>query len=197
MLFAVIATFPAWGAVKLGDLVGGGTGLFSTFSELLSLVPGHSGVFLRRGFYLMTLERCARDVCISFGTLVCHRQVRIGSQVYIGGRCTIGTCDIGDFALIGSNVDILSGNRQHSSSDPSLPRSVQKGTFQTIRIGRNTWLGNSTVIMADVGDDSIIGAGSVVVKPIPSHSVAVGNPAVVKHNIKSGVRTPHRTRLNI
>ncbi|MDR0871429.1 MAG: hypothetical protein LBN39_11620 [Planctomycetaceae bacterium] len=48
-----------------------------------------------------------------------------------------------------------------------------------ISIGENVWVGNDTVVCADVGDNSIIGAGAVAVKPIPPNSVAVGNPARV------------------
>ncbi len=89
-------------------------------------------------------------------------------------------CDIGDDVLIGSNVDILSGRHQHHSDDPDRPRCEQGGTFTKVRIGRDAWIGNSAVIMADVGEHSVIGAGSVLVKPIPPQTVAVGNPAVVK-----------------
>ncbi|MHC4179855.1 MAG: acyltransferase [Planctomycetota bacterium] len=154
--------------------------LFLSCSQLLSLFPGKIGVFLRRGFYWMSLDSFAPDCYVDFGTYLAHPQTVIGEGVYIGGRCTIGMCEIGDDALIGSNADILSGRHQHGFSDPNVPIQEQQGSYTRVRIGRNTWIGNSSVIMADVGDDSVIGAGSVVVKPIPPRSVAVGNPAVVK-----------------
>jgi acetyltransferase-like isoleucine patch superfamily enzyme len=44
-------------------------------------------------------------------------------------------------------------------------------------------LGNSSVIMADVGDDTVVGAGSVVVHAAPPNSVVAGNPAVVKRTL--------------
>jgi maltose O-acetyltransferase len=43
----------------------------------------------------------------------------------------------------------------------------------------HVWLGAGCIVMADVGENSIVGAGSVVTKPIPPNSVAVGNPARV------------------
>jgi acetyltransferase-like isoleucine patch superfamily enzyme len=89
---------------------------------------------------------------------------------------------IEDDVAIGSNVDILSGRHQHGFSDLGRPVRDQGGVFQAIRIGRNAWIGNSAVVMADVGDDCVIGAGSVVVRAIPARSVAAGNPATVKRS---------------
>jgi len=183
VVFAVLLTFPLWMPVRMGYVLHTSDELFGTCSQIVSIIPGILGNYLRRGFYCMTLERCAVDCGIGCGTWFSHPQVEIGRRVYIGGRCSIGMCDIGDDVLIGSNVDILSGRHQHHSEDPNRPRNAQGGSFSKIRIGRNAWIGNSAVIMADVGDHSVIGAGSVVVKPIPPGSVAVGNPATVKKTI--------------
>jgi acetyltransferase-like isoleucine patch superfamily enzyme len=59
----------------------------------------------------------------------------------------------------------------------------QEGAFARVTVGANCWLGNSAVVMADVGDGSVVGAGSVVVKPVPPGCVAAGNPAAVKRSI--------------
>ncbi len=187
---AVVLTLPLWLAVRIGGFLRAGDDLFLTCSQIISIVPGIVGIFLRRGFYRMTLESCPADCSIGCATWFPHRQVKIGNGVYIGGRCSIGMCEIGDDALIGSNVDILSGRRQHQQTggraadaavvDIAVARRHQGGTFSKVHIGCNAWIGNSTVIMADVGRDCVIGAGSVVVKAIPPHSVAVGNPATVR-----------------
>jgi acetyltransferase-like isoleucine patch superfamily enzyme len=128
----------------------------------------------------MCLDAFAWDCTIEFGTWVAHRQVRIGERVYIGGRCILGMCSIGNNVLIGSNVDIIAGQYTHRFDDPSIPICEQGQQFRQVCIGCNSWIGNSAVIMNDVGDGAIIGAGSVVVKSIPAGSVAVGNPCVVK-----------------
>jgi acetyltransferase-like isoleucine patch superfamily enzyme len=57
--------------------------------------------------------------------------------------------------------------------------------LQQIRIGAGTWVGSGAVIMADVGSDSIIGAGAVVTKPIPDRVLAAGVPARVVRNRES------------
>jgi acetyltransferase-like isoleucine patch superfamily enzyme len=58
-----------------------------------------------------------------------------------------------------------------------------------VRIGADCWIGSGAIVMADVGDQSTIGAGSVVVKEIPSSVVAVGSPArPVKSSVLSETR---------
>jgi virginiamycin A acetyltransferase len=166
---------PVWaeGRLRLGKQ------FFTAACELLSLVPGLPGIFLRRSFYRMTLDGCATDCHIGFGTTLAHRQVRIGRRVYVGGRCTLGQVMLEDDVLIGSNVDILSGRYQHYFDHGEGPVRSQGGRFRRVTVGRNSWIGNSAVVMADVAPDCVVGAGSVVVKPIPERSVAVGNPAAV------------------
>ena len=90
-----------------------------------------------------------------------------------------------DGTAIGSNVDILSGRHQHKVGGDE-PIQYQQGTYIQLQFGRNSWIGNGAVVIADIGEGAVIGAGSVVVHAIPAHSVAVGNPAVVKK------RTNHR-----
>jgi acetyltransferase-like isoleucine patch superfamily enzyme len=57
-----------------------------------------------------------------------------------------------------------------------------------VRIGAGTWIGSGSVILADVGRNSIIGAGSVVTRPIPDEVVAAGTPArVIRHRRAAGL----------
>jgi virginiamycin A acetyltransferase len=193
VFIAVVLTSPCWLLARLHQPLTGGARAFSTCAELLSLCPGRPGVYLRRAFYFMTLEFCAADCHIGFGTTFAHPQARIGRGVYIGNRCTLGMVTIADHATIGSNVDVLSGRRQHAFANLDTPIQEQGGTFERVRLGRNCWIGNSSVVMADVGDDCVIGAGSVVVKPIPPRSVAVGNPATVKKKRDRARPTINRT----
>lgn len=61
-----------------------------------------------------------------------------------------------------------------------------RGLKADVHIGKNCFIGDRTIVLPGVtiGDEVVIGAGSVVTKDIPSNSVAVGNPARV---IKSGI----------
>jgi carbonic anhydrase/acetyltransferase-like protein (isoleucine patch superfamily) len=190
-LVCVVLTLPLWVAARLEALLTRSESVFGFCSELLSLVPGQPGLFLRRAFYCMTLEACALDCWIGFGTTFAHRQVRIGRGVLISNRCSLGMVTIEDHAAIGSNTDILSGRHQHHVEQVDKPVLDQAGAFHPVRIGCNSWIGNSTVVMADIGPHCIIGAGSVVVKPIPAGAVAVGNPATVKkRRPEFAARTP-------
>lgn len=175
----VAALTPVWAALWL-ERQAGREGMFRAFAELFSLIPGLPGVFARRSFYRMTLDRCAIDVHFGFGTTLAHREVTIGWRVYVGSRCSLGMCRIGDDATLGSNVDLLSGRRQHGIEDLYRPVQQQGGAFTPVEIGRNCWIGNSAVIMADIGDGALVGAGSVVVHPAPAGAVVAGNPATVK-----------------
>jgi acetyltransferase-like isoleucine patch superfamily enzyme len=176
---AAVFTAPLWLLVRAEFATTRTETWFSAGAELLSLIPGRTGEFFRRAFYRMTLEFCAAECCVGFGTMLTHPQTRIGHRVFIGGRCMIGKAVIEDDVAIGSNVDVLSGRHQHNFDLTNRPILEQGGTFTPVRIGCNSWIGNSAVIMADIGEGCVVGAGSVVVKPVPARSVVVGNPARV------------------
>src|SRR5262245_39414198 len=106
---AVFLTVPLWLAARIERWVSRREGIFQSATEILSLIPGRLGIFLRRGFFRMALDQFAHDGSIGFGTLLAHPQARIGSGVYVGARCTLGRVVIDDDVTIGSNVDILSG----------------------------------------------------------------------------------------
>ena len=158
-----------------------GEGWFCSPRELLSLVPGKPGIFVRRSFYRMTLDRCATDCHIGFGTTLAHPQVEIGPGVMIGNRCTVGKVTIGRDATIGSNVDILSGRRQHhfgraESADPGPGRRVYARPHRAQLLDRQ-----QRVVMADVGAALRDRRRRVVVKPIPR---AVPSPSAIRPAVK-------------
>ncbi len=84
---------------------------------------------------------------------------------------------IGDDVFIGPNVGIYTACH---STDPK-ERNTREEWAKPVTIGGNCWIGGNVTILPGVtiGEGSTIGAGSVVVKDIPSHCVAVGNPCVV------------------
>lgn len=152
---------------------------FQGHSQLMALFPGATGNLLRRAFYRMTLLQCSQDCCISFGTTFATADVRIGRGVYIGPFCNIGHADIQDDTLIATSVMITSGRRQHFCSRLDIPIRLQGGENIRVTIGRDSWLGNSSVVMADIAEQSIVSAGSVVTRAAPARSILTGNPAVI------------------
>ncbi len=172
-----LLALPPWAMWRLLALFVDADKAFHGASQAVSLWPGFLGEYVRREFYRLSLDECSDDCCISFGTIFSKRGARIGRRVYIGTNCTLGLVTIEDDVLIASNVDVLSGSSQHRYDDPRLPIREQGGSFTRVTVGADSWIGNRTVVMADVGAGSVIGAGSVVTKAIPPRSLAVGAPA--------------------
>lgn len=150
---------------------------FQSCSQLLSLIPGKVGVYLRAAFYRLACNGTSDDISIGFLTVLSHWDTTIERGVYIGPQCNIGKCSIGANTLLGSGVHVLSGNRQHHFDDPGRPIQEQGGKFEKIRIGTDCWLGNGSVVLCDIGDHSIVAAGSVVTKPVGEGQIMAGNPA--------------------
>lgn len=151
--------------------------LFQSYSQFLALRPGISGIFLRRAFYRRTLTRCSRESSIGFGTTFATPEVEIGEGVSISTYCNIGHATIGDDAMIGSNVHILSGSHQHNFDRLDVPIRHQGGRFTRVNIGRDVWVGNHAIVLHDVGDQAIVAAAAVVSRSVPSRSIVAGNPA--------------------
>ncbi len=108
------------------------------------------------------------------------RNTHLGSNVYANFNLTlVDDTDvyIGDSVMIGPNVTIATAGHP---IDPELRRKVAQFNIP-VRIGNNVWIGAGAVILPGVtiGDDSVIGAGSIVTKDIPAGVVAVGNPCRV------------------
>ena len=84
---------------------------------------------------------------------------------------------VGDYTLIGPNVVLATAGHP---IEPSLREQAYQYNA-SVRIGRNCWLGAGVIVLpgVTVGDNVVIGAGSVVTKDIPSNVVAVGNPCRV------------------
>ncbi len=177
-LFLLIS-FPIFLYYLLEGLFLGKKKSFQGISQFLSLFPGLWGCYLRKGFYVFSLKRCSWGCYIGFGSIFSHSTCEIGRYVYIGTNCTIGDVSLSDYVTIGSNVDIMNGGKQHYIENIEIPVQKQGGEYPKVYIGEDVWIGNSSVIMANIGKKSIIGAGSVVVKDIEEYSIAVGNPASI------------------
>lgn len=178
-IIAFILVLPLYTMLVIGELLVKTDQAFQGCSQLLSLFPGVPGNYLRQQFYRLTLAACPDDCCIEFGTRLNQRGIELGHRVYIGTNCCIGLCHIEDDVMLGSNVDIISGSKQHHFDQLDIPMREQGGELEKIIIGEDCWLGNSSVVMANVGRKSIVAAGSVVVKDLPPYSIAGGNPAKV------------------
>lgn len=167
--------------------------LFEGQSQLMALIPGKTGGFLRAAYYHWTLRACPLDVAIQFGAVFAHSDVRLGHRVYIGVRCSLGRVEIGDDCMLADHVQVPSGRHQHGLNGGAVSFQAQEKRFETVTVGANCWLGAACIVMAEVGAGSMIGAGSVVTRPIPSNCVAVGSPArVIRTILPDGSAHPGR-----
>ena len=105
--------------------------------------------------------------------------IHLGERVFFNFNCTVlDVCrvTIGDYTQIGSGVQILTPLHP---LDAALRRQQEYGA--PVTIGNDVWIGSGALILPGVtiGDRTVIGAGSVVTKDIPSDVLAVGNPCRV------------------
>lgn len=178
-ILCTILVLPAIVLYRLQVWMGLGTRCFPGWSQLFSLLPGGTGVYLRNAFYRTSMDRCLEGVWIGFGTLFSGPGTSLGKSVYLGNYCSIGEVTIEDDVLIASHVSIMNGTRQHGTERLDCLIREQPGIYESVTIGENSWIGERATIAANVGKHCIIGAGSVVLKPIPDYSIAVGVPARV------------------
>ena len=133
--------------------------------------------------------------------------LEIGRGVSIGPRSVVQVNGkIGDYALIGMHVQII-GREDHEITEMGVPMSLstwvgnREGRRRdVVEIGRDVWIGASSVVLGGVsiGEGSVVGAGSVVTRDIPSFSIAVGNPARVvgRRFADDGERRRHTDLMN-
>ena len=106
-----------------------------------------------------------KNVYANFGlTMVDDTHIYVGDGTMFGPNCVIATA--------GHPIDARLRERQLQYNIP-------------VHIGKNCWLGAGVLVMPGVtiGDNTVIGAGSVVTKDIPANVIAVGNPCRVLREI--------------
>ena len=110
--------------------------------------------------------------------------VHFGKNIYANFNLTMVDDThiyVGDYTMFGPNVTVT------TAGHPILPELREQG-YQynaAIHIGRNCWIGSGVMIMPGIiiGDNVVIGAGSVVTHDLPSNVVAVGTPCKVLREV--------------
>ncbi|MGY3795213.1 acyltransferase [uncultured Aquimarina sp.] len=138
-----------------------------------------NGAEFRAGAYAITCSK------ISIGDKVV---IRPGTMLFADPRKSDqGKITIENGVLIGSDVHIYVANHRYGKENTPV---IEQGHFeaQSVTLKRGCWVGAKSIILPGVtiGENSIIGAGSIVTKNIPSNVIAIGSPAKVIKNTYSG-----------
>ncbi|MGD1876127.1 MAG: sugar O-acetyltransferase [Kiloniellaceae bacterium] len=138
-------------------------------SEILAGILGAFG----QGAFVEAPFRCAYGV-----------NTHIGEGAFLNTGCVILDCarvEIGEKCLLGPAVQIYTAIHP---LDP-VERAAGIETAKPVILGYNVWIGGAAVILpgVSVGDNAVIGAGSVVTKDVPANTVVAGNPATVIRRI--------------
>ncbi|PIQ55537.1 MAG: acetyltransferase [Comamonadaceae bacterium CG12_big_fil_rev_8_21_14_0_65_59_15] len=114
--------------------------------------------------------------------IFCSR-VHLGSRVVIRPGCMLfsdpeGFITIEDDVMLGSGVHVYVSN--HEYSNPSIPI-IDQGSrkFSHVYLRRGCWIGANAIILpgVEIGENAVVGAGSIVTKNVPARTVVAGNPA--------------------
>ena len=120
------------------------------------------------------------------------KHILIGDKVIINMNCTFvdnNIIEIGDNVLIASNVQIYTATHSTKVNERIVQnweegKEICKTYALPVKIENGVWIGGGAIILPGVtiGENSVIGAGSIVTRSIPANCVAVGNPCrVIKH----------------
>jgi acetyltransferase-like isoleucine patch superfamily enzyme len=111
------------------------------------------------------------NVRISSTSIVCHKKIRIGDNVKIGGNVVIYDTD---FHTLDAKLRI------------NVESDINNSAQQEVNIKNNVFIGAHSTILkgVEIGENSIIGACSVVTKSIPDNQIWGGNPARLIRSIE-------------
>lgn len=148
-----------WGGVKIGDnsIIG---------KRKHSATIGH--------FYPTRIKLASKGASLDIG---CNVHL---NGVYIACRKQIS---IGDNCRVAAGVVILDYNGHEVRS---LDRTKDQDNPMDVLIGNNVWIGTNAIILkgTSIGDNCVVGAGSVVKGFFPPDSIIIGNPATVSSTIE-------------
>jgi len=148
-------------------------------SERAARWPGMRGERLRRALHRRLGTPIGEAAMLHFGVILERPPISIGRMTAIGHYAHMQHVSIGADCLIGDYVCVVDGRRQHHLDRLDVPVNQQGGDVAQTQIGDDVLIGAHATILANVGSHCVVGAGSVVLEPVPDYMIVAGNPARV------------------
>ena len=139
----------------------------------------------RKNFIKKIFGKTGENICVESNFFCDYGyNIEAGDNFYINHNCVILDCakvKFGANVLIGPNCGFYTALHPLDVKT----RNLWLESAKPISIGNNVWIGGNVTVLPGVtiGDNCVIGAGSVVVKDIPANSLAVGNPCKPVRNL--------------
>ncbi len=135
--------------------------------------------YIRKSLVTLSIKKCGKKIRVKSNADL-SPNIEIGDYSEIGTRAMIqGNVSIGKNVIMGPDVKIYSRNHKFDRLD--IPIQFQGKEYLTTKVGDDVWIGANVIITAgcNVGNHSILAAGSVVTKDVPEYAIAGGVPAKV------------------
>ncbi|MFZ2959110.1 MAG: acyltransferase [Candidatus Ozemobacteraceae bacterium] len=158
-----------------------GEELWSVWQWLFLFWPGRLGHIIRGVALGHFFEKAGKGLTVKENVEIWHPQnLTVGNNCGIGRNCAVncvGKVVFGDNVRLGPNVMITTLNHADSKSGMICKTPCVK----PVHIGSNVWIGFGVAILpgAQIGNNCLVGAMSVINKTYPDNSVIVGNPGKV------------------
>src|SRR3954468_1867028 len=132
--------------------------------------------------------------------------VEVQKNATIGRRCKIGShsfiCEgvtVEDEVFIGHGVTFINDTYPRATTSEGKLQTEKDWVVEKTVVKRGASIGSGSTILAKVtiGENAVVGAGSVVVKDVPANSIVMGNPAKVHRSIKLSDTAQEETAFNV
>jgi hypothetical protein len=152
--FFLVAAFPFYLVYLINLLIGDKDRVFSSFSQLFSLVPGQFGTYLRVAFFRLSMQACNKETVISFGTLFSQQNTEIEEGNPIQGAALLPMLLTLGFKF--GDQDIFHRHVNASGKGPvlfSLANMFKPGNFDIDNLENFTTLGISLFMILPIEGD--------------------------------------------
>lgn len=161
--------------------------IFETLQLVFAYFPGTIGVYIRKFFYKLYLNKCGKNLSTGIGIRIqCPNYVSFGNNCGLNDYCWIaansnqgGKIKFGNNVLIGPKCVFHSGNHVFKNKTKLI---IEQGfIFNEIIVEDDVWIAANCTILSGVkiGKGAVVAAGSLVNRNVEPYSIVAGIPAKI------------------